>query len=142
MLKTMTPSRTRRAFGASILAVSVLTMGTVAWAAQPAPQTSVGVASEAEPVRGVSMIPPVYPKDAVDQKLEGTVILIVDVAADGTVSKAVVERSTLENKFDAAALDAVTRWKFIPEMKAGKAVAGRVRVPVEFRMDDPGATQG
>lgn len=141
MLKTSSPSRVRRAFGASILAVSVMLVGTVAWAAQPAAQAKSGVTSKAAAVRGVSMTPPHYPKDAADQKLEGTVILIVDVAADGTVSKAVVERAKPEGVFDSAALEAVKKWTFNPKLKAGKAIASQVRVPVDFRMDDPSAEQ-
>ena len=139
MLKTSSPSRIRRAFGATILAGSVMLVGTAAWAAQPTDQTTSRVTSSTVQVRG--MAPPSYPKEAVDQKLEGTVILIVDVAADGTASKVVVERATPAGVFDAAALEAVKKWTFNPEMKGGKAVAGRVRVPVDFRMDDPDEEQ-
>jgi len=139
MLKTNLPTRARRAVGASLLAMSVLLVGTTAWAAQP---TQPRMTSAAEPVKGVTMTPPAYPKDAADQKLEGTVMLIVNVAADGTVSKAVVERATPAGVFETAAMEAVMKWRFNPMMKGGKAVASRVRVPVDFRMDDPDPKQG
>jgi TonB family protein len=143
MLKTSSPSRVRRAFGATLLTASVLLVGAAAWAAQPAAQSKSGLSSKVVPVRGVSMSPPAYPKDAVDQKLGGKVILIVDVAADGSVSNVIVERAEPAGVFDASALVAVRKWKFTPAMKNGKAVASRVRVPVEFRPDgDPDAAKG
>ena len=141
MLKTSSPSRLRRTFGTSILAASVMLVGTVAWAAQPAAQAKSGVTSKAAPVRGVTMTPPHYPQDAVDQKIEDRVVLIVDVAADGNVTKVVVERGAKNSNLDAAAVKAAASWKFTPEIKRGKAIASRVRVPVDFRMDDPDATQ-
>lgn len=143
MLKTSLPSRARRAIGTSLLAMSVLLVGTAAWAAQPSPQAEPGLTSKAVPVRGITMTPPKYRKDAADQKIEDRVILIVDVAADGSVTKVVVERGAQNSNLDAAAVKAAETWKFIPEVKGGKAVASRVRVPVEFRMDgDPDAKKG
>ena len=79
--------------------------------------------------------PPVYPVDVLKQGVTGTVVLIVDVAADGSVSAAKIDRSAGDARLDAAALDAVKQWKFEPAMKDGKPVPGRVRVPVEFALD-------
>jgi TonB family protein len=59
----------------------------------------------------------------------------VNVAADGSVADAVVERSEPKGVFDANALQAVKGWKFNPAIKDGKAVAAQVRVPVDFRPD-------
>src|SRR5690606_790227 len=61
--------------------------------------------------------------------------LIVDVAADGSVTNAVVERSEPAGVFDAEALAAARQWKFNPAMKDGEPVAGQVRVPIDFRQD-------
>ena len=85
--------------------------------------------------------PPAYPKLAVDQKLSGKVVLLVDVAADGSVTAVVVEHSEPAGVFDASAVEAARQWKFNPSQKDGKAVAGRVRVPVDFRIpaNDDGA---
>lgn len=143
MLKTISPSRARRAMGASLLAVSVLLVGTAAWAAQPAAEATSKAASKVVPVRRIATPAPKYPKDAAAQGINGKVVLIVDVAADGSVSKAVVERATPDGVFDAAALESVKKWKFTPAMKNGKAVASKVRVPVEFRTDgDPDRGNG
>lgn len=136
MLRTSLPSSTRRTFGTSILAVSVLFVGAAAWAAQAPVQAKSGVTSKAAPIRSSQVTaPPAYPKDERDQKIEGSVLLIVDVAADGTVTKVELERGSKNSNLDREAATAVAKWKFTPEIKDGKAVAGRVRVPVEFRMD-------
>ncbi|QDA57827.1 TonB family protein [Thermomonas aquatica] len=82
-----------------------------------------------------SMPPPVYPVDVLKQGVTGKVVLIVDVATDGSVSAAKIDRSAGDARLDAAALDAVKQWKFEPAMKDGKPVPGRVRVPVEFALD-------
>lgn len=83
------------------------------------------------------LAPPKYPADAAANKVTGKVVVIVDVAADGSVADARVEKSEPAGVFDQATLDAVKQWKFQPAIKDGKAVAGRVRVPVNFDMDAP-----
>ena len=68
------------------------------------------------------------------------VVLVVDVSTDGSVSGARVDRSAGDQRLDAAALDAVKQWKFLPAMKDGKPVVSQVRVPVDFRVDDKPGT--
>jgi TonB family protein len=63
-------------------------------------------------------------------------MLIVDVAADGSVSNVSVEKSEPQDVFDAVSLEAAKQWKFNPGMKDGKPVAGRVRVPITFEVSD------
>ncbi len=143
MLKLSSPSRTRRVFGASILAASILFVGTAAWAAQPSPLAQPTATSKATVVRSLAVPAPTYPKDAIEQNIEGIVVLVVDVAVDGSASNAVVERGEPAGVFDAAALEAVKKWTFSPAMKDGKAVAGQVRVPIEFTLaGEPDPKQG
>lgn len=79
--------------------------------------------------------PPAYPADALSRKQDGKVVLIVDVGADGSVTKAQVDTSNPPTVFDAAALEAVKKWKFTPAVEKGKAVPGRVQIPVTFEAD-------
>lgn len=83
------------------------------------------------------MSPPTYPVDAAKQGISGSVMLVVDVTANGNVSNAAIEKSRPAGVFDAAALEAVKHWKFKPVLENGKPVASRVRVPVDFKVDPP-----
>ena len=91
--------------------------------------------SAAQPVAvaPLSRQPHVYPVDVLENGVNGTVVLIVDVAVDGSVSATKVDRSAGDERLDAAALEAVGQWKFKPLVKDGRPVPGKVRVPVEFR---------
>ena len=89
--------------------------------------------------------PPRYPREAAQAGVTGEVMLIVSVAADGSVTDVEVERATPEGVFDAGTVEAARQWRFAPAVQNGKAVPGRVRVPVTFELDPPdeaGATEG
>ena len=135
MLKKTSPSRSRRTFGAVLLAMSVALAAATAWAAQPRQAQDGGRSSHATPSVDQVVSPPAYPKDVLAQGIGGMVVLVVDVAANGTVINAVVDRSSNNSNLDAAAIDAVKTWKFKPAMKDGKAIASKSRVPIEFRPD-------
>ena len=94
-------------------------------------------------IQSKTTTPPKYPAGAAASKTTGKVVMLIDVAADGSVADARVERSEPAGVFDQATLDAVKGWKFEPAMENGKPVAGRIRVPVTFEMDKPaGAPAG
>lgn len=90
-------------------------------------------------IGAVSMPAPEYPEAARAQRIGGMVSLVVDVAADGSVADASVERSEPAGVFDAAALKVVKSWKFTPLVKDGRSVPGRIRVPIRF--DPPSEPQ-
>ena len=146
MLKQPIPTRARVLTGSALMLALSLGVGFATWAAQPA-QEQASLQSASAAIGGPSMPedmqgnPPLYPKLAVDQKLSGKVVLLVDVAADGKVTGIVVESSRPAGVFDAAAIEAAWQWKFKPRLEDGKAVAGRVRVPVDFSIpaNDEGA---
>ena len=94
-------------------------------------------ASASLDVRSKELAPPRYPAGAAAEKVTGKVVVIVDVAADGSVADARVEKSEPVGVFEDVTLEAVKKWKFEPALKDGKPVAGRVRVPVNFDMDAP-----
>lgn len=81
------------------------------------------------------MPPPRYPKSAVEQGIDGTVVLIVSIDERGQPLDVVVEKSEPAGVFDQAAMDAAMQWRFTPEMKGGRNVPGRVRVPIRFEAD-------
>jgi len=80
---------------------------------------------------------PKYPPQALRSGVEGSVSVRVEVDASGVPTDVkVVERSGERSRdLDRAVTDAVRRWRFEPAMKDGKAVAGAVVVPVEFKSE-------
>ncbi|MGH8025755.1 MAG: TonB family protein, partial [Pseudoxanthomonas sp.] len=83
-------------------------------------------------VQAMATPAPAYPNLAEGAHVSGKVLLLLDVAADGSVSNVVVEQAEPAGVFDAAAVAAAKVWKFSPALIDGKPVAGRVRVPITF----------
>lgn len=81
--------------------------------------------------------PPRYPVEALKEGSTGVTVLVVDIDAYGGVTGTRVERSSGDARLDLAAQEAAAKWRFTPAMKKGRAVAGKVRVPVEFALDKP-----
>jgi len=77
---------------------------------------------------------PIYPELARRAHMECTVILEATIAADGTVAGATVLRGCGMG-FDAAALEAVSQWKFRPSFYRGRAVPVTLNTTVIFRLE-------
>jgi len=88
-----------------------------------------GFGSAANPI-------PRYPESARERGWEGVVVLSVSVGADGRADSVRVARGSGHAMLDAAALDAVRRWRFEPARRAGMPVAASVDVPIRFRLED------
>ncbi len=80
--------------------------------------------------------PPQYPILARRRGWQGTVQLTVRVLENGHVDNIAIEKSSGYPILDKAALNAVSRYRFVPGQKGGRPVAMRVRVPVHFRLQD------
>ena len=132
MLKEPLPTLRRRIAGNVAVAMLVSGAAFAAWAAQP-PLAQDTMATVKRDVTGLALPAPVYPEAALEHGTSGKVMLIVDVAIDGSVAAAKVERADPAGVFDASALETVKKWRFTPAMKDGKPVASRVRVPIEWR---------
>ncbi len=154
MLREPTATRRRRIAGNAAVAILASAAAFAAWASQPQDAASNGSKSAASdvvgtikinpsdfPVSEVRIPPPVYPKDSVDAGSGGTIMLLIDVAADGSITGVSVESATTsDRRLVAAAAKNAWDWKFTPQVKDGKPVAGRVRVPVTFSPAEPKAS--
>jgi TonB family protein len=76
---------------------------------------------------------PEYSEDARKAKYSGTVLLSVIIDANGLTRDIKVIRP-LGLGLDEKAIEAVSRWKFRPAMKGGKAVAVQANIEVNFRL--------
>ncbi len=79
---------------------------------------------------------PAYPRSARRRGQEGTVLLRVEVLANGRVGEVVVDTSSGYESLDEAAVKAVRRWRFSPARRGSARVNCWVRVPVKFDLKD------
>ena len=77
-------------------------------------------------------VQPVYPAKAQAGRREGWVEVDFTVAPNGQVTDAAVHAASPAGVFDAAALRAVTQWRYQPVERAGRPVAVRTRLRIRF----------
>jgi protein TonB len=82
----------------------------------------------------VSQVAPVYPRELLRGKVEGTVVLLFVVNESGRVEDPRVENSS-HPEFEKPAVDALKRWRFQPGSKNGAAVKSFMRLPMRFRIN-------
>ncbi|HWR08812.1 TonB family protein [Sporomusa sp.] len=86
----------------------------------------------------LSRVDPLYPPAARQAGLEGTVLLKIQVLANGRPGEISVARSTGYPALDEAAAAAVRKWQFIPakDRSSGRTVACTTTLPVSFRLQN------
>ncbi len=77
---------------------------------------------------------PEYPALAKRRQWEGKVILKVRVLADGKATQVSVATSSGHDLLDEAAIEAVSRWHFVPAKQGGQSVDSWVNVPINFNL--------
>ena len=78
-------------------------------------------------------VDPRYVREAVEEQIEGEVILHGVIQQDGTMAKLQVIRR-LDDRLDASALSALSKWRFDPAQKYGHAVAVEAVVRIPFQL--------
>lgn len=97
---TKSVSKSFKLTAATVLSLSFLTTATLATSA-----------SAAEP-KAVKIVAPEYPRGAERRKIEGFVIIQFGIQADGSTLNPTVVETDNPGVFDAAAIKAVSKWKF------------------------------
>lgn len=155
MLAISERSSMRRFCGAALVALLGCGVAFAAWSSQPRTVSREAARPQAAPpssaVSGIETLqqgrvledsraqhPPRYPADALKEGKTGMTVLVVDIDAQGSVTGLKVERSSGDARLDAAALETAVKWRFNPATKQGRPVASKVRVPIQFAMDEPG----
>ena len=77
---------------------------------------------------------PAYPPMARRLGIEGTVMLRILVSAEGAPEQSRIIASSGTEALDAAALEAVQRWRFVPARDGRVAIAHWVDVPISFKL--------
>ena len=83
----------------------------------------------------ISRPAPRYPSDALRNGESGTVLVRIEVGADGEPTAVSVVARSGSRSLDRAAVQAAKRWRFRPAQQNGRAVASAVEVPIEFALD-------
>jgi periplasmic protein TonB len=78
---------------------------------------------------------PRYPATARRAGTQGTVTLRVQVTREGLAARVEIEKSSGSPHLDAAALEAVKAWRFVPARQGAEPVESRVLVPIVFRLE-------
>jgi protein TonB len=79
---------------------------------------------------------PRYPRIARRRHIEGTVVLVVAVSAEGRPTSVTVKSTSGSGLLDNAAIDAVVNWRFEPARRDGVVTAGEALVPVMFKLEN------
>ena len=106
--------------------------------------------SVAQPLRPVPPVPvnppsfdaaylnnpkPEYPRAAKKLGLQGTVLLRVQVSAEGQVEKINILTSSGVASLDEVAINTVQRWTFVPARQGDRTIPGTVNVPIRFTLN-------
>jgi protein TonB len=78
---------------------------------------------------------PAYPVGSLRRKEQGKVVLRVLVDAGGGAEAVNVQTSSGYDRLDAAALETVKQWKFVPARQGDKSVPAWVLVPISFSLE-------
>lgn len=80
-------------------------------------------------------IEPVYPPQALARKIEGLVVLRMQINASGAVDDIEVIKAEPKGVFEREAIRAAYRYKFKPKLVDGKAVPQVATLPFEFKLE-------
>lgn len=78
---------------------------------------------------------PPYPTMARRRRQEGTVLLAVQVSAEGRATHVQLKRTSGYPALDTAATEAVRDWEFEPARFGAKPIASAIEVPIRFQLN-------
>ncbi|WP_348760396.1 energy transducer TonB [uncultured Salinisphaera sp.] len=84
----------------------------------------------------VKQVSPTYPSTAKQAQIEGKVTMSFTVNPDGSVSNIEIIEANPPRMFDAAAKQAMGRWRFKPAKDNGQAVAKRATQTMNFTLNN------
>lgn len=85
------------------------------------------------PPKVLDKVEPEYSAEAKDAHIEGTVLLKVEIAPEGTAQNIEVVQG-VGSGLNEKAVEAVKQWKFVPGMKDGEPVTVQAMIEVNFKL--------
>jgi periplasmic protein TonB len=104
---------------------------------RPAPDSAASTGATRLPSQLPNNPAPVYPPEALENRVEGWVYLRALISAQGTVQKLSVYRSSQVPGMDESALAVVRRWRFQPALRGDTAVPYEIAIPIHFKLVNP-----
>ncbi len=89
-------------------------------------------------VRLIKSERPLYPQAARRAGWEGTVVLRINIGADGNVKNVATQKSTGFDALDESAAESVKTWRFDPAKDGEFPVSSVVDLPIRFNLDEYG----
>jgi TonB family protein len=80
----------------------------------------------------IKKMEPEYPQEALDQRIQGTVLLRTEISEAGKVTNLTLISG--HPRLAPAAIEAVKQWMYQPYLQDGRAVAFETQVQVDFRL--------
>jgi len=102
--------------------------------APPAPPAPVAVTAVRFDADYLHNPKPVYPALSRRMGEEGRVLLRVQVGTQGTATEIDLKQSSGFSRLDAAAHEAVAKWRFVPAKRGDEAIEAWVIVPISFSL--------
>ena len=80
--------------------------------------------------------PPRSPSEALRRGERGTVLVRVEVDANGAPAGVALVQRSGSRELDRAAMEAVRKWRFMPAQRDGQAVAASLVIPIDFKANE------
>ena len=77
-------------------------------------------------------VQPVYPRNALSMRIEGSVELMATISKTGDITR--VQVLSGDSKLSKAATDAVKQWKYKPYLLNGEPVEIQTQVTINFKL--------
>ncbi len=114
----------------ALLAVGILAAASLGATAQNPPPLRVG--GDVREPKKIKDVRPVYPPEAKAAGVQGLVILEIVIDTKGTVRQTQILRSV--PLLDAAAVEAVVQWEYVPTLMNGEPIELLMTVTVNFTL--------
>jgi TonB family protein len=88
------------------------------------------------PAMKIADVRPAYPPAALTSGVEGSVIIQATIDEEGALREPTVLRH-VDEALDAAALEAIAQWRFVPAQLNGVPVSVTANITVDFRLTAP-----
>ena len=122
-------------FAIAIVVCSAVTVSAIAVIPMVQPSQIYKPGKDVTPPTVLTEVKPTYTPEAMERKIQGTMLLGVVILSSGDVGDVHVTRSLdAEYGLDREAVSAMKRWTFRPAMKDGKPVAVEVAVEMAFTL--------